>query len=463
MSVALRGKARRGWPPGYSSLFEIGRSSTSVVYRATHDVTGRQVALKVVSWHQLSPHAVEDYVARLPRVLDLSSHPNVVSVYAPLPEGRGAIGTVMELCAESYLQRARRSGHLKPEALVALGTKLCGALHATHRGGFVHGHLKPQNLLTTAFGEPALADFGIGFSRPADLVEGVGHAPALHTAPEVLEGSPVTPRSDLYSLMSVLYELLTGRAPFAAHPGEGPASVVLRAVSHDPPLLRAVDVPVTLVGLFDRCFSKKPEDRPADAATLARLLQGIAANEGWLPTSPVLGETLSENESGSPQDLAAARHLTQTPRVPDEGLEARGGQREQLRTPASTRNVMTPAVAGPDARPTATGAASADTDRQVGEASSTPTPSRAELTDQIGQMQRRRLTPPPPPPPGVPIRVSTKRPSAVGSDAFDSLHGQASSGENAKPADDQQANSAEQGEPSPELSEKSVAVSREMH
>ena len=255
--------------PGFAEVEEIGSGAFAAVYRARELDTNRLVALKVLRLADTRAPALETFRQETLAHGSVSSHPHILTLYRSfaLPDGRPVL--VLELCDASLAQRVRSEGPLSPEAAVAVGIKIGGALETAHRAGLLHRDVKPQNVLVTTYGEPVLADFGIAQLQAASQgTEGVFGFTTLHAPPEVLEGRPVGPATDVYELASTLYQLITGRAAFAAYDGEAPASVILR-ILRDPvaPLVRA-DVPLSLSDALVRALAKDPADRPTSALAL---------------------------------------------------------------------------------------------------------------------------------------------------------------------------------------------------
>jgi hypothetical protein len=271
---------------GYRDLRRVGHGGFSVVYRAWHEGLGRVVAVKV-----LSVDFVDDEVhRRLLREVGLSGrlagHPNVVSVLDTGTTLAGRPYIAMEYYERGSLKdRLAAEGALPVSEVLAVGMKIAGALGAAHEEGILHRDVKPQNILLSRFGEPALGDFGT--ARMAATLGGSSLADALtpmHAAPEVLQGGAPSPRSDIYSLGSTLYHLLAGTAAYWREADTGVGPLLLR-VLHDPvpPLTRA-DVPEELAAAIYRAMSREPDQRQASCAELiaelAQVQRGLAPAPG---------------------------------------------------------------------------------------------------------------------------------------------------------------------------------------
>ncbi|MFC8493036.1 serine/threonine-protein kinase [Streptomyces sp. NPDC057235] len=279
-------------PIGSKYLLEepLGRGATGTVWRARQRETagaeaavagqpGETVAIKVLK-EELANDA--DIVMRFLRersVLLRLTHPNIVRTRDLVVEG-DVLALVMDLVEGPDLHRyIRESGPLTPVAAALLTAQIADALAASHADGVVHRDLKPANvLLAEQNGEmhPMLTDFGIarladspGLTRTHEFVG----TPA-YVAPESAEGRPQTSAVDIYGAGILLYELVTGRPPFA---GGTALEVLHRHLSEEP--RRPSTVPGPLWTVIERCLSKDPDRRPS-AVNLARGLRAVAAGIG---------------------------------------------------------------------------------------------------------------------------------------------------------------------------------------
>ncbi|MFD3726024.1 serine/threonine-protein kinase [Streptomyces sp. NPDC058671] len=279
-------------PIGSKYLLEepLGRGATGTVWRARQRETagaeaavpgqpGETVAIKVLK-EELANDA--DIVMRFLRersVLLRLTHPNIVRTRDLVVEG-DVLALVMDLVEGPDLHRyIRESGPLTPVAAALLTAQIADALAASHADGVVHRDLKPANVLLAEHGgqmHPMLTDFGIarladspGLTRTHEFVG----TPA-YVAPESAEGRPQTSAVDIYGAGILLYELVTGRPPFA---GGSALEVLHRHLSEEP--RRPSTVPGPLWTVIERCLSKDPDRRPS-AVNLARGLRAVAAGIG---------------------------------------------------------------------------------------------------------------------------------------------------------------------------------------
>ncbi|MGW2780439.1 serine/threonine-protein kinase [Streptomyces populi] len=279
-------------PVGSKYLLEepLGRGATGTVWRARQRETagaeaavagqpGETVAIKVLK-EELAGDA--DIVMRFLRersVLLRLTHPNIVRVRDLVVEG-DLLALVMDLIDGPDLHRyLRENGPFSPVAAALLTAQIADALAASHADGVVHRDLKPANVLLKQYAgqmHPMLTDFGIarladspGLTRTHEFVG----TPA-YVAPESAEGRPQTSAVDIYGAGILMYELVTGRPPFA---GESALEVLHQHLSAEP--RRPSTVPDPLWTVMERCLRKNPDERPS-AENLARALRAVAAGIG---------------------------------------------------------------------------------------------------------------------------------------------------------------------------------------
>ncbi|HZC69638.1 MAG TPA: serine/threonine-protein kinase, partial [Jatrophihabitans sp.] len=285
---------------GFADVAEIGIGSLATVYRAREVGTNRLVALKLLNVRDASPRAIESFERESLALGAVSSHPNIVTLFRSFRVSDGRPVLVLELCRGAVSDRTRDGHGLPVVEAVTIGIKIAGALETAHRAGILHRDVKPQNILITDFGEPALADFGVAMLQSStQTTAGLFDFTTLHAAPELLEGGETSAATDVYELASTLYQLIAGRSAFRAYEGESPASVILR-ILRDPvqPLVNA-NVPTQLSDLLVHAMSKDKDSRPPTAAEFAAELAAVEAAQGW-PRTQFLIRDPNGTPSGRP-------------------------------------------------------------------------------------------------------------------------------------------------------------------
>lgn len=319
---------------GFDDICEIGRGGFGVVYRCVQPALDRTVAVKV-----LTATLDEENLARFFReqraMGRLTGHPNIVGVLHVGTTDSGRPYIVMPYHSQDSLEtRIRRDGPLEPDEALRLGVKIAGALATAHRLDIIHRDVKPGNILLTDYGEPALTDFGIahisgGFKTATGTVTG---SPAF-TAPEVLEGNPPGPASDIYGLGATLFCILTGHAAFERLNGEHVVAQFLRITTQPVPDLREQGVPGDLSAVIERAMSADPGQRPPTAANFGEELRqiqfgtGIRVDEMALPV-----EVRSVPRESNPLCARPEESLSVSPRFGKLPLELTSfiGRRREL-------------------------------------------------------------------------------------------------------------------------------------
>ncbi|MEV5829514.1 protein kinase [Spirillospora sp. NPDC052242] len=279
--------------PGYRVLEQVGEGGFSVVYRAHQERLDRMVALKVLSVSAVDDAAMRRFQRECKITGRLSGHPNIVTVLDTGTTRSGRPYIAMEYFEHGALSdRLAREGPLGVAEVLRVGVKMAGALAATHETDVLHRDVKPQNVLLSRYGEPALADFGI--ARLVDSFDAT-HTQAFtphHAAPEILQGGQPGVGADIYSLGSTLYQLLADRPAFKGPPGEGIAFLMLRIMNDAPPAIPRPDVPRQVQEVIGRAMAKTPEQRFASAVEFAQALQKVQAELG-LPVTDVAHSGMS--------------------------------------------------------------------------------------------------------------------------------------------------------------------------
>jgi tRNA A-37 threonylcarbamoyl transferase component Bud32 len=265
--------------PGESpplSRFEIqgplGHGATSTVYRARDRVLGRPVALKVLREFTDRGEVARERFRREARTAAKLSHPNLVTVF-DAGEENGWAFLVMELIEGRPLSESMPKPGADRTPALRLLERAARGVAAAHGDGIVHRDLKPQNILVTAAGEPKVGDFGLAHlaETRSDLTKtGTTLGTPLYMAPEQVEGKPelISPRTDVYALGAILYEILAGRPP---HLSEVLSDLYARILGEEPaaPGTFAADVHPDLETIALKALDKDPSRRYANAGEFA--------------------------------------------------------------------------------------------------------------------------------------------------------------------------------------------------
>lgn len=264
-------------PVGYEILDELGRGGMAIVFQARHLALNRDVALKVLRWRAWDSVEETRRVRREAELVARIRHPNIVQVYE-VGEWDGSPYLALEYVsggtlAEALHQQQKEgvTGFEAREAAVLVEC-LARAVQAAHEHGVIHRDLKPANVLM-ADGQPKITDFGLAISAEASA--SVTQTAALagtpcYMAPEQAASrrTDIGPRTDVYSLGGILYELMTGRPPFQ---GATVLEVLDSVRNADPirPRILRPSLPRDLETIVLKCMEKDPARRYASAVALA--------------------------------------------------------------------------------------------------------------------------------------------------------------------------------------------------
>jgi serine/threonine-protein kinase len=254
----------------------IGRGGMGEVWRASDDVLGRPVAVKLL----LGGDSIEQATARFRLEAQTAArlnHPHVVTVF-DFGSWDNRFYLVMELVeGVSLAQSLVAEGRLSPQRVADIAAQAAAGLAAAHRQGVVHRDIKPGNLMQDAHGSVKIGDFGI-----ARFVDDAGAAltsagqivgTSLYLAPERALGRPAGPESDVYALGCVLYHLLVGEPPFQADTAAGVLHLHVD-VAPARPSLWCPQLPGAFEEYLLRMLAKKPEDRPSAEAVADWFAEG---------------------------------------------------------------------------------------------------------------------------------------------------------------------------------------------
>ena len=313
---------------------EIGSGGAAVVWRARDRTLHRTVAMKLL--HR-GPAADEGSITRFRREARAAAtlnHRNAVAIYDIGTDGDDTY-IVMEHVEGPGLDEAFAHRPFEPDVVAAIGFQVASALGAAHGQGLIHRDIKPANVLLSRSGLAKLADFGIAKAIGGDHTTltqaGTVVGTVAYLAPEQIRGDEVDPRADVYALGLVLYEALTGQAPF----GQGtPAEVTARRLATDPPAVEEVrpDLPDGLARTITRATRLDPEERFSDGTELARALEGLLPSEPEKLVRDFLARTMADEPRDETQVLPAV------PRAGDEAAETIAIAPVQERPPTTSED-----------------------------------------------------------------------------------------------------------------------------
>ena len=275
----------------YVILGSLGSGGMADVYLARDDALAREVAVKVLKARLADdPEFVERFRVEAQAAAQLN-HPNIVAVYDRAAEGPPWFITMEYVRGETLRERLRRLGPPAPEEAARIVLAVLAALQAAHERHVVHRDVTPSNVLIDEAGVVKVADFGIARIGVSALTRtGTMLGTASYLSPEQAQGQPADERSDLYSAGVMLYELLTGRLPFAA---DRDVAMALKHVSEPAPDPRdlAPDVPAAFAAITLKAMAKARADRYQTAAEFAAAVKaavtaGAAAAVAGAPAVP---------------------------------------------------------------------------------------------------------------------------------------------------------------------------------
>jgi len=276
----------------YRITGKLGTGGMGVVYEAEDTRLPRKVALKFLPEELADdPDAVRRFRREAETIAALS-HPHICVVY-DIGEHDGRWFIAMEYVDGMNLKAHMTRRELSTAEIVALTLQIAGALEAAHARSIVHRDIKPGNLLVATNGEVKVVDFGLArrfrsedtgeVGIEGSTIPGRPLGTANYMAPERILQLPLDPRCDLFSLGVVMYEMATGRLPFA---GASPSDTVSNVLDRDPVPLTALapQHPKGLETIVNRLLAKNAGDRYANASALIGALMPLATQRGSLST-----------------------------------------------------------------------------------------------------------------------------------------------------------------------------------
>jgi tRNA A-37 threonylcarbamoyl transferase component Bud32/CheY-like chemotaxis protein len=309
---------------GYRIEERIGRGGMGVVYRAEHLNLRRRAAVKIIAPDLAESEGFRERFTREARIAAALQHPNIVTVY-DAGEVDGLLYLAMQYIeGDDLAAMLRIETRLRPYRAVDVGRQVASALDAAHARGLIHRDVKPANVLIegrTAF----LTDFGLtkrleGGTR-AQLTRAGDVVGTIHyVAPEQIEGTQVSARSDVYSLGCLLFHCLSGQVPFTR---ETDVAVIYAHLSEEPPRLSSLrpELPEGLDAVMAKALDKSPDRRFPSCGDM------ISAARAVIDAAGPLGDTTPPRSTGhgrltaATPEMRSAAAAARRPRVLLGGLD----------------------------------------------------------------------------------------------------------------------------------------------
>ena len=284
----------------YRIAEKIGAGGMGEVFRAHDEHLDRDVAIKVLPPGTLGDESARKRFHKEALALSKLNNPNIATIH-DFDTQRGVDFLVMEYIPGTTLDEKLGGRHLPEKEVISLGAQLAEGLAAAHEHGVIHRDLKPGNLRLTTDGRLKILDFGLARLRlpvtPTAPTESLSETHALagtlpYMAPEQLLGGEVDARADIHAVGSVLYEMATGKGPFAGVECSQLIGAILRKPPRPPTALNPRLSP-ELARIIGKCLEKEPENRYQSAKELAiDLRRMLAPSTAQVGAAPVAGRKL---------------------------------------------------------------------------------------------------------------------------------------------------------------------------
>jgi len=319
----------------YVIVSELGRGAMGAVHRAVDPLIERDVAIKTLL-PNLPPEImgeVRERFLREARSAGRLNHPNIVTVY-DVGEQDGIAYIAMELLEGKSLQQILRESPRLPFAMIAdLVAQVADGLDLAQRFKITHRDIKPANIMVSSDGRAKLTDFGVAHVASSSMTQtGSALGSPKYMSPEQVTGQPLDPRSDIFSLGVVLYEMLLRRTPFERK-GDTSVFAVMHRISGEPhgAVTKAdAQIPAFFDAILDRALAKSPDKRYQRAGDMATELRKFKPAAGGEPGADVdYAKTIAVERAPAKREQADAATATL---IQDLDVFAQGFERQQQET-----------------------------------------------------------------------------------------------------------------------------------
>ena len=264
----------------YVIINEVGQGSTGRVFLSHDPYYGRDVAIKVYNFENEDDEQKTRVTRKMffneQQMMGRLQHPNILPIY-DAGEENGSYYVVTEHVhgARTLAAYCRPDNLLRIDDVVEIMFKCAKGLHYAHGRGVIHRDVKPSNIMLTLDNDVRVIDFGIALIKDSDVsrIEGIAGSPS-YMSPEQVQSAEITPRSDIYSLGAVMYELLTGYRPFRAN---SLSKLLHQIVYATPPPIHTLraDIPEVLEQVVVTALQKDPEQRYPNGLEFAGALTRV--------------------------------------------------------------------------------------------------------------------------------------------------------------------------------------------
>jgi predicted Ser/Thr protein kinase len=341
----------------------LSKGGMGAVYRGTHVMLGRTVAVKLINPELVTSPEVIRRFQREARAATTLNHQNIVGVYDLGQTSDGTLYIAMEFIDGPSLKDViQRTRGLAPERAVMLLRQVAGALSVAHRNGIIHRDLKPHNIMLARGADGSdvvkLVDFGIAktFDESTKLTStGLPIGTPHYMSPEQASGAVVDARSDLYSVGVILFEMLTGKVPFD---GDSTPVILIKHL-REPPIAPSVQrsggVPPALDAIALRLLQKEPADRFQSADELAAALDDIASglpkSDGAPISAIAAARPAAAGAADVPPTIITSKHTPFGQGAGTSGAQAGSGTRIGTAIPGASAGATVPPVTAQTAVP----------------------------------------------------------------------------------------------------------------